>query len=185
MCNNGSMSEEAIREGERTTLTSMASKGKLIRERYRLTSEYLYFDAGILSTKAEQIPTWAFRDVDVRQSIKQRAMGVGDVIVKCQHDDYTGRKVVEVEGVKDPKTVRDIMLQIGQKARLTYQQRSQTSYMNVSGGSVPLTNVPQANVVDKAEDPYERIAKLKQLLDGGAITQDEFEAQKARLLGSD
>ena len=57
--------------------------------------------------------------------------------------------------------------------------------MNVSGGSVPLTNVPQANVVDKAEDPYERIAKLKQLLDGGAITQDEFEAQKARLLGSD
>ena len=111
MCNNGRMSEEAIWEGERTTLTSMASKGKLIRERYRLTSEYLYFDAGILSTKAEQIPTWAFRDVDVRQSIKQRAMGVGDVIVKCQHDDYTGRKVVEVEGVKDPKTVRDIMLQ--------------------------------------------------------------------------
>lgn len=32
------------------------------------------------------------------------------------------------------------------------------------------------------EDPYDKIARLKQLLDSGAITQDEFESQKQHLL---
>ena len=121
------MSDENIWEGERTTLTSLASKGKLVRERYRLTAEHLHFDAGILSTKAEQIPTWAIRDVDLEQSLKQRAMGIGDVIVACKHGEYTGREKVTLEGVKDPKTVRDLVMQVGKKARLEHQQRSQMS----------------------------------------------------------
>lgn len=33
------------------------------------------------------------------------------------------------------------------------------------------------------EDPYERLAKLKGLLDQGIITQEEFDAEKAKLLG--
>jgi len=177
------MSDETIWEGERTTLTSLASKGKLVRERYRLTAEYLNFDAGILSTKAEQIPTWTIRDVDLEQSLKQRAMGIGDVIVACKHDEYTGREKVTLEGVKDPKTVRDIVMQVGKKARLEYQQRSQMSYINVAPGMTPLVGVPSPSVEAKSEDPLERIGKLKQLLDAGALTQEEFNAQKTKLLG--
>ena len=33
------------------------------------------------------------------------------------------------------------------------------------------------------EDPYERLAKLKKLADDGVITQEEFEAEKKKLLG--
>ena len=177
------MSDENIWEGERTTLTSLASKGKLVRERYRLTAEYLHFDAGILSTKAEQIPTWAIRDVDLVQSLKQRAMGIGDVVVACQHGEYTGREKVTLEGVKDPKTARDLVMQVGKKARLEHQQRSQMSYINVAPGATPLVGVPSPVVEAKSEDPLERIGKLKQLLDAGALTQEEFNAQKAKLLG--
>ena len=177
------MSDENIWEGERTTLTSLASKGKLVRERYRLTAEHLHFDAGILSTKAEQIPTWAIRDVDLEQSLKQRAMGIGDVIVACKHGEYTGREKVTLEGVKDPKTVRDLVMQVGKKARLEHQQRSQMSYINVASGTTPLPGVPSPVVETKSEDPLERIGKLKQLLDAGALTQDEFNTQKAKLLG--
>ena len=36
---------------------------------------------------------------------------------------------------------------------------------------------------DKEEDPYERLAKLKKLLDQGVISQEEFDAAKAKLLG--
>ena len=34
-----------------------------------------------------------------------------------------------------------------------------------------------------SEDPYVRIMRLKELLDSGAISQDEFDREKARLLG--
>ncbi|MBQ9625228.1 MAG: SHOCT domain-containing protein, partial [Clostridia bacterium] len=33
------------------------------------------------------------------------------------------------------------------------------------------------------QDPYEHLAKLKQLLDAGAISQEEFDAAKAKVLG--
>ena len=33
-------------------------------------------------------------------------------------------------------------------------------------------------------DPYGDLMKLKQLLDAGALTQDEFDAQKQKILGS-
>ena len=42
---------------------------------------------------------------------------------------------------------------------------------------------PTEPAAPAAEDPLEKIGKLKQLLDAGAITQEEFDAQKAKLLG--
>ncbi len=43
--------------------------------------------------------------------------------------------------------------------------------------------IPSPVVEAKTEDPLERIGKLKQLLDAGALTQEEFNTQKAKLLG--
>lgn len=177
------MTGDILWEGDRTTLTSLATKGKLTRERYRLTEEFLHFDAGILSTTEEQIPTWSIRDVDLSQGLKQKAMGVGDVIVHCQHDDYTGRSQVALEGVKDPKAVRDLVMQVGKRARLAYQARAQTTYMNVAGGAVPGVSAVAPPQAAPAEDPLERLGKLKQLLDAGALTQEEFDVQKTKLLG--
>ena len=57
------------------------------------------------------------------------------------------------------------------------------SYINVAPGATPLVGVPSPVVEAKSEDPLERIGKLKQLLDAGALTQEEFNAQKAKLLG--
>ena len=44
----------------------------------------------------------------------------------------------------------------------------------------PTVNVQPANT--DSPDPLDRIAKLAQLRDSGALTNEEFEAQKARLL---
>lgn len=178
------MSEHFLWEGERTTLTSMASKGKLVRERYRLTEDYLQFDAGILSTKEEQIPTWAMRDIDVSQGMKQKAMGVGDITIRCEHNDYTGRSEVSLEGVKDPKAVKALLMEVSKRARDMHLRRSQTTYMNVEGGAAPGVPAPTAAAAPPtvAEDPLERLGKLKQLLDAGALSQEEFDAQKAKLL---
>ena len=42
---------------------------------------------------------------------------------------------------------------------------------------------PSTTEEKKEEDPYERLAKLKKLLDEGVISQEEFDAAKAKLLG--
>lgn len=52
--------------------------------------------------------------------------------------------------------------------------------MNAVGGAV---GGLQQQTQNTAEDPYERLAKLKELLDKGVITQEEFNAAKAKLLG--
>ena len=46
-------------------------------------------------------------------------------------------------------------------------------------------SVPQPSQAGEAtaEDPYERLAKLKNLLDQGVISQEEFDAAKSKVLG--
>ena len=61
--------------------------------------------------------------------------------------------------------------------------------INSVGGSMGAFQQPAQQPVQPAqpaqsqEDPYERLAKLKKLADDGVITQEEFEAEKKKLLG--
>ncbi len=167
-------------EGERTTLTSKASGGKLTRERYRLSNEYLYFDAGLISSKGEQIPTWSIRDVDMKQSIKQKALRVGNVVVHCQHDDYTGRAEVVLEGIADPRDVRDLINRVASTARDSYLRKHQQSFTEFSGNVAPPMT---AALVAEAADPIAKLKELKELLDAGVLTEEEFAAEKAKVLG--
>ena len=57
-------------------------------------------------------------------------------------------------------------------------------------GPEQMAVVPEQAAPSEAEaspgeaDPYGDLMKLKQLLDAGALTQDEFDAQKQKILGS-
>lgn len=58
--------------------------------------------------------------------------------------------------------------------------------INSAGGAIGAFQQPVQQPVQPAqsqEDPYERLAKLKKLADDGVITQEEFEAEKKKLLG--
>lgn len=62
--------------------------------------------------------------------------------------------------------------------------------LNAAGGAMaglqqPVAPQPQAQPAPQApvEDPYEKLAKLKTLLDGGVITQEDFDESKKKLLG--
>ena len=60
--------------------------------------------------------------------------------------------------------------------------------MNAVGGAVgnlqqPVQQPVQQPAAAPAEDPYEKLASLKKLLDDGVITQADFDAAKAKLLG--
>lgn len=88
----------------------------------------MYFDEGLISTVSQQVPLWAVRDVDVRQGMLQKARGVGDVLVRVEHSDYTGRNLVEMRDVEGPLTVRDHLNKYASKERREHDQRSRTQW---------------------------------------------------------
>ena len=77
----------------------MATGGRVVKKRYRITREFVFVDEGILGSKEEQIPLWAVRDVDVKQSIIQKTRAVGDVFIRVEANDYTGKKAVTLDKI--------------------------------------------------------------------------------------
>src|SRR5215203_1886325 len=120
--------ETTVWEGSSKDFMSAASSGRLTSSRYRLTNKAIYFDEGLLSSNSQQVPLWAVRDVDVKQGMLQKARGVGDVIVRVEHSDYTGRSVVEIRDVEGPLTVRDHLNKYASKERSEYDQRQHTQW---------------------------------------------------------
>jgi hypothetical protein len=48
----------------------------------------------------------------------------------------------------------------------------------------PVEDEAPASAAAPAQDPYGDLMKLKELLDAGAVTQEEFDTQKQKILGT-
>jgi uncharacterized membrane protein YdbT with pleckstrin-like domain len=171
------MAADLLWEGETKDLTSAATGGKVVKKRYRITTEYIYEDAGILGSKEEQIPLWAVRDIDVNQSMIQKARNVGNVRVRVEPNEYTGKKEITLESIESPREIRNLLNDHSKIAReLRLKQQQSVNYV----GGAPVMGVPAPAAA--SEDPIEKLTKLGALLNNGLITQEEFDAQKRKLL---
>lgn len=176
----GDPSEPTLWEGTAQTLAGAATGGK-VGARYRVTKWHLYFESGLLTTNSQQVPMHQVQDVDVKQSMTQKARGVGDVLIHV----LTEQSPVVMASVQDPKTVRDIVNRAAAEARAHYQRQQTTQYHH---GAVPIT--PQHVAAPVASTPaasgptlIEQLKDLASLRDAGVLTEDEFAAQKAKILG--
>lgn len=154
--------------------------------RYRITRDKIYVESGLLSSVSEQVPLWAVLDVDVRQSLIQRPKNIGDVAVMIDTAQYPGHTGTELllDNIEDPFAVRDLLNQHVGEARMKRQMQTQTQYLQHSGpafGTPAATPAPTAaaSPVDLAD----QLRKLAQLRDEGILSEEEFAAQKQRLLG--
>ncbi len=66
--------------------------------RYTLTPEYLHFESGTLRTNAQQIRTHEIHDVDAKQSMAQKARGLGTITLWA--DRSGGREEVKLEDIR-------------------------------------------------------------------------------------
>ena len=175
------MAGETLWEGESNDLTSAATGGKVVKKRYRITAEYIYESSGLLGSKEEQIPLWAVRDLDVIQSMIQKARNVGSIRVRVEPNEYTGKTAILIENIQSAKDVRDLINDHARVARDTrLRQQQNVSYT----GAIPVAGIsPVAQAAPAADDPIEKLTKLGALLQSGLLTQEEFDAQKAKLLG--
>jgi hypothetical protein len=177
---------------------------------YRITKDRIWIDTGVLGTRSEHIPMWAIRDIDVRQSVLQRGKDVGDVALWLEDPAYSvdqgnafglsGQPEAHMSGahtsgevlldnIEGPYAVRDLLMPLVSEARHKKLVERQSQYINVNpvGGIVAgsMAPPPSSPVADPGPqvDVADQLRKLAELRDQGILTDEEFAAQKAKLLG--
>jgi len=173
-------------QGYRNNLTAMASAGTVVGAKYRLTEDGLYFEAGILTSKEELIPLWAVTDIDLRQSMTQKARGVGDCIVRLDTGRFNyGQNQVTIESISDAKTVRDLIARYANMRRtemLNYQQDREVERRKAGAMSISVVNSAGTPAESAGPSLATRLKEIAELRDAGILTEEEFQAQKAKIL---
>jgi hypothetical protein len=179
---------DVIWEAQSETLTGKASGGRIVKGRYRLTREFLFFETGTLRTDAQQVPIAFVKDVDVKQSITQKARGVGNVIVHIEHlsgraETASRAEKVTMESIGDPKGAQRVINDTAREARHELQARSNTmNYnQNMSPGG-PMGSAAAQPAATAPPDPMAQLKQLGELREAGVLSDAEFDAKKSDIL---
>lgn len=185
--------------GESKTVGSGVTGAKA---RYRITQDRLWIESGLLGTTSEQVPLWSIRDVDVRQSVMNQSKDLGDLVLHLEDAAYSvdpaarfsvsgmsgGARTgtVTLDNIEHPYQVYELLAPLISEARAKKLVERQTQYMHVNPGMAAMgamgATAPPAAA--PAVDVADQLRKLAALRDEGLLTDEEFAAQKAKLLGS-
>lgn len=125
-----------------------------------ITNERLIYRAGFVAKQGTEIPLEVIQNVAFNQTLIERIFGTGDLMIESAgtHGQTRYRDIPKPEAVQS----------------LIYRVR-ETRMMEVErGGSTPAV----------AESTASQLERLSRLHDEGKLSDAEFEAEKARLLGS-
>lgn len=121
-----------------------------------VTSHRLIYRQGVVARDGVEIPLERVNNVNFTQGIFERLIGVGDLLIESGGQD--GQQTFT--DIAQPESVQNII-------HSTLQNLQSTKF-----GAAPSSR----SIADEIE-------KLEALRDRGALTDDEFEQQKRRLLG--
>jgi hypothetical protein len=173
------------------------------KARYRITRDRVWIESGLLGTRTESVPLWSIKDMDVRQAVGQRGKDIGDVVLDLEDPAYgatqdmlkpsgTGEGTttgqVVLDNVESPYAVLELLGPLISEARSkrTIERQSQYPHVNPGtagaafGAPAPAAAPPPA---EPQPDLADQLRKLADLRDAGILTDEEFAAQKAKLLG--
>lgn len=121
------------------TIWSAVGKGVggITTGRYRMDSEYLHFEKGTLRTAAQQVHMADVVNVDVKQSMTQKARGVYTVVVHLQR----GLSVL-IEDVPDGPIVQRTITETFRAAHMTRIQRQ----IQIDGARHQATNTHRQEI---------------------------------------
>ena len=130
-----------------------------------VTSDRVIFRHGMFAKSGIEIPLERVNSVHFNQSIFERLVGAGDLLIESGAE--TGQQ--RFTDVKNPDKIQnEIHIQM---ERNEHRMHSQPG----SGNAGPLTGSPVHDLTSGLE-------RLEALRDRGTISDEEFEAQKRRLL---
>ena len=126
-----------------------------------ITSHRLIFRTGVIAKSGIEIPLERVNNVNFNQSIFERMLSAGDLLIESGGEDGQSR-------FSDIKRPDDVQRMIHSQMEVAAERRGAYSRSTAPTGV--------ASVADELE-------RLEGLLQRGTISPEEFEAQKRRLLG--
>jgi hypothetical protein len=170
------------------------------KARYRITRDRVWIESGLLGTRTESVPLWSIKDMDVRIAVWQQGKDVGDVVLNLEDPSYgagqdmfsmsgtvegTTSGQVVLDNIERPYAVLDILTPLISEARTKKTVERQSSYVHnmTPGAPYGAPVAPPAAAAPPQPDMVDQLRRLGELRDAGILTEDEFAAQKAKLLG--
>ena len=169
------------------------------KARYRITADRVFIASGLLGTRTESVPLWAVKDMDVRQAVWQRGNDVGDVVLRLEDPSYSADPTglmsmtgltessgttsgeVVLDNVEGPFEVVDLLTPLVSAARSKKTVERQSTYVHQMTPP-PAGAVPEQPSAPAGPSLAEQLRQLASLRDEGILSEEEFSAQKARLL---
>jgi hypothetical protein len=178
------------------------------KARYRITRDRVWIESGLLGTRTESVPLWSIRDMDIRQAVWQRGKDIGDVVLNLDDPAYgasqdmfsmtgapehgTTSGQVVLDNIENPHGVYDILAPLVSEARHKKTVERQSQYLHVTPGMAaagatygappPMAAPAPPPAAAGSGDLVDQLRKLGELRDAGILTEEEFAAQKAKLL---
>jgi uncharacterized membrane protein YdbT with pleckstrin-like domain len=131
---------------------------KWITTYFVITSHRLIFRTGVLGKSGIEIPLERINNVNFHQSILERLLGAGDLLIESGGEDGQSRYT----DIRHPDRVQRLI-----HAQMENTAQRHGSYANSTGGVVGVT---------------EQLERLEAMLQRGTLSLDEFEMQKRKLL---
>ena len=165
-------------EGSSRSLKGAATGGIAGAATYRLSRAGIAWDRGKLTNKSQQVHIAHILDVDVTQSITQKSRGVGNVTVRFT----TGGSLVMAD-IPEPLAARDAINGAVTDYRNHAWERDRLMNAATASNINISQSVPVAGPAPSAElTVVQQLRELAELRDAGILTDEEFAAQKAKLL---
>jgi uncharacterized membrane protein YdbT with pleckstrin-like domain len=131
---------------------------------FAVTSDRVIHRQGFIAKRSMEIPLEAINDVRFEQGIIDRAVGAGTLVISSASE--FGRN--SFDDIRHPEEVQKVIYEQGEANKKRMYQGDR--------GNTP--SAPSASPSTTTE--LERLAKLR---DDGVLTEEEFQAQKAKVLG--
>lgn len=126
---------------------------------YVLTTERIVVRTGVISRSSKEIPIESISNVVFSQRVAERLLGYGDVLLESSGETSATR----LQDVPDPEQLQ---------SRIYAVREQRASQLAGGGGAV-------------SRDRAAQLAELADLHDRGKLTDAEYEAEKAKVLGAD
>jgi uncharacterized membrane protein YdbT with pleckstrin-like domain len=158
---------------------------KWVTTSFTVTNDRIIFRQGMVAKSGVEIPLERIMNVNFKQSIWERLIGAGDLLIESGGKDGQSR----FSDVRKPELVaKEIHLQANnyeeKPARRAAAAAGAGAAAAVNANLPPPAPAPAAPAPPASApgDATEQLAKLHDLLTRGAITQAEYDAKKAELL---
>jgi uncharacterized membrane protein YdbT with pleckstrin-like domain len=133
---------------------------------FAVTSDRVIHREGFIAKHTMEIPLEAINDVRFHQSIFERIVGAGDLVIQSASE--FGRNVFA--NVRNPESVQ----------RTIYQQGERNKERMYQGRAAAPPPPPAPAASPSVTTELERLAELR---DKGVLTDAEFQVQKKKVLG--